>query len=669
MQGLSVWARKAGVTERGLPFNPRLVVPLICFALIVLNVVHDWQSRSASLRSVQAMNRSLAHSLVRQAEDTISSADSVLVGLAAQVERGGHTLDLSDQLGREMAAQVAQSDSLVDLSIYDAEGNLVLSSSPFAPGINLFDQSFFQHHLSNTDLHAFLGPPVTSQSRTSWKVTVSRRLESEEHRFVGVVAASLSSAYFEQQYRALGLGANSAVTAFRTDGTLLFRYPGDISYLGRSYAKEAMFRLWSPTRPAAFHQYFARADGIERVAAFDTSRKYPVIVNVAASMQDALADWRRETLWDMVEYGVLGSLVVWLGRRVERQARRQREADRARAENELHFRLLTEMSGDMVTRVDADGMRTYVSPASDRLLGFGADELLNTRALQASNAADVPGVESFLTALREGAGSDMTLAYRAAHRDGREIWVEANIRVTHDPETGRTNGAVMISRDITARKALEAGLQSLAATDALTGLANRRRLDEVLHNEWRRAAREGTPLSLALMDVDLFKAYNDRYGHLAGDECLRQLAQTLSRVFRRPGDLLARYGGEELAAVLPATESGGAWDVAEAARDAVEQAGLVHEGNPVRGTVTVSVGVSTSYPVPEQDAAAGVEKLLRTADMALYEAKHAGRNRVESNQSLSPSVLHRQRAERDGPPWVPMSRQWDEHGATTADDG
>ncbi len=168
-------------------------------------------------------------------------------------------------------------------------------------------------------------------------------------------------------------------------------------------------------------------------------------------------------------------------------------------------------------------------------------------------------------------------------------------------------------------------LKNLALLDGLTGVANRRRFDEALPSEWRRCARNQAPLSLAMVDVDRFKGFNDRYGHLAGDDCLRQVAQALSGALHRPADLIARFGGEEFVLLLPETDAVGATRVAEAARSAAARLGIVHESSPPAGIVTVSLGVATADPVPAGAEAAAVVDL---ADRLLYQAKGLGRNRA-----------------------------------------
>ena len=167
-------------------------------------------------------------------------------------------------------------------------------------------------------------------------------------------------------------------------------------------------------------------------------------------------------------------------------------------------------------------------------------------------------------------------------------------------------------------------LAALSSTDALTGLANRRRFDEAWAEEWQRAARQGASLALLLIDVDHFKAYNDHYGHQAGDECLRRVAAVLAGVARRAGELVARYGGEEFVVVLPGADATTAREFAERLRMAVEAEAMPHAHSPAAPVVTISMGVAAGQPRHETDA----EALLKEADVALYLAKRQGRNQV-----------------------------------------
>ena len=165
-------------------------------------------------------------------------------------------------------------------------------------------------------------------------------------------------------------------------------------------------------------------------------------------------------------------------------------------------------------------------------------------------------------------------------------------------------------------------LSTLSTTDSLTGLANRRKFDEVWQTEWQRSVRQGMPLAVIMLDVDFFKRYNDHCGHQAGDACLQQVAHILAAGVQRAGELVARYGGEEFVLVLPGARLGDAQASAERIRAAVQAAAIAHPASPLGPCVTVSVGFAADTPRLGEDP----ERLLRAADAALYQAKAQGRN-------------------------------------------
>jgi len=222
----------------------------------------------------------------------------------------------------------------------------------------------------------------------------------------------------------------------------------------------------------------------------------------------------------------------------------------------------------------------------------------------------------------------------------------------------RLRSALMLKQELDGRKAREQelltvtrqlqeaneALHRLSALDALTGLANRRHFNEFLLQEWHRAQREASPLSLVMIDVDSFKAYNDHYGHRRGDDCLRQVGASLRSVVKRPGDLAARYGGEEFALILPQTGITGAGSVAETLRRKVETLQIEHSRAALHKRVTLSLGVASL--IPERQS--GPDILIECADQALYRAKRAGRNRVEVYRAPRPGEL--QESQQDA--WV-----------------
>jgi len=199
------------------------------------------------------------------------------------------------------------------------------------------------------------------------------------------------------------------------------------------------------------------------------------------------------------------------------------------------------------------------------------------------------------------------------------VVLNAKIRALQRLESMRTKQLEM-SRDLASANR---ELEKLSRQDGLTGIANRRYFDSYLVTEVRRAAREKAPVSLILSDVDHFKAFNDCYGHQAGDDCLRRVAAALSSAGRRPADLAARYGGEEFAMVLPGTVLDGAVDVAQAVSRVIGGLAIPHARSAVDQNVTLSQGVVSL--IPEKESAS--EDLIQHADQALYQAKQQGRNR------------------------------------------
>ncbi len=299
--------------------------------------------------------------------------------------------------------------------------------------------------------------------------------------------------------------------------------------------------------------------------------------------------------------------------------------------SERRFRLLAEASSDIIVLTDLGGKRHYVSPAAKEVVGWTPEQVLGGSFRELTHPDDIPLLERLFEDCLRGA-PPRSLEYRFRKADGSYLWLEINPRLYHDPDTGQPAGFVNVARDISLRKAEEEEqqrtfeiIEQMAISDALTGIANRRHFDLVLEREWLRAAREQSDLALLLIDVDRFKPYNDVYGHLTGDECLRQVVAAIKPLICRPADLLARYGGEEFVVVLPNTDAKGAGQMAEWIREAVEKCRLPHPGNPPHAVITLSVGCAAMTP---QSGVAHVD-LLEAADRALYRAKSSGRNRVQ----------------------------------------
>jgi diguanylate cyclase (GGDEF)-like protein/PAS domain S-box-containing protein len=288
--------------------------------------------------------------------------------------------------------------------------------------------------------------------------------------------------------------------------------------------------------------------------------------------------------------------------------------------------------------LDAGSRVTIWNRACERLTGVPAAEVLGTREHwrcffddQRPTLADllIEGRDAEVPQLhpRQGGANHLSAeGWCDMPRMGRRSYLAADASPIYD-ERGRLSAAVQTLRDMTDEKTAQVALEQLATRDGLTGLANRRCFDDTLHAEWARALRQHQPLSLLMVDVDNFKAYNDAHGHLGGDECLKRIATAVASEMRT-NDLVARYGGEEFAVILPNQSLKGAASVAERIRTRVEQLQVPNRLIPGQH-VTVSIGAATALASPENSAS----ELVAIADAALYRAKHMGRNRISLPQA------------------------------------
>jgi len=291
--------------------------------------------------------------------------------------------------------------------------------------------------------------------------------------------------------------------------------------------------------------------------------------------------------------------------------------------------LVSENSRDAIIVADLSGHRSYGSAAAASISGWKPEELMTAEGIELIHPDDRERAQAIMRELNSGTEGAM-IECRVRKEDGEYIWVEASLRVIKGHGHGEPSRVLNIVRDISQRKEAELKLkeaydavEAMAVTDSLTGLANRRHFDQYLATEWRRSARDRQPLSLIMMDVDHFKLFNDSYGHVRGDGCLKQIAEACMDVVSRPGDLVARFGGEEFAVILPNTDNEGAAKVAQEICDSVSVRRLPHCCSET-GVVTISLGCATLIPKFGKHA----HDLIESADRALYEAKEQGRNRV-----------------------------------------
>ncbi len=310
-------------------------------------------------------------------------------------------------------------------------------------------------------------------------------------------------------------------------------------------------------------------------------------------------------------------------------------------ESEDKYRSILNASPDDITITDMNGRIDMVSPASKKMYGYeeAFEGFVGMHIVDFIVPDDVKRAKSNIEQMYQG-GHSKPNEYLAVRKDQSTFHIEVNSGYIYN-SNGKPIKMVFIIRDITERKLAEYKIQKLvqqlelerntahqnSITDSLTGLANRRYFDDMLTTEFYRMKRSESNMSLIMLDVDYFKKFNDTYGHLAGDECLRQIGNVLKLIVGRVTDIAARYGGEEFVVILPDTEENGAIMIAERIRRAVIELAIPHSESDISEWITVSIGVATvsaaSVTSPEQ--------VVTLVDEALYRAKKGGRNQIQEN--------------------------------------
>jgi diguanylate cyclase (GGDEF)-like protein/PAS domain S-box-containing protein len=295
------------------------------------------------------------------------------------------------------------------------------------------------------------------------------------------------------------------------------------------------------------------------------------------------------------------------------------------------YKTLLESTRAIPWKIDWASMRfAYIGPQIEPLLGWTPESWLTVQDwADRIHPDDRERVVGFCVAQSQ-AGVDHEADYRALRPDGSYVWIRDVVHVVRDAEQG-VEALVGFMFDISERKRseeevlrLQAELHDLSFKDGLTSLANRRHFDQLMEREWAEARRNCQPLSLVMIDIDYFKQYNDRYGHLQGDACLKQVADLLASSATRARDAIARFGGEEFALVLPETGAADALKIAERCRSVLADARIAHAGSDVDPMLTVSIGAGTVIPGHGDASLAWIESV----DRRLYRAKATGRNRI-----------------------------------------
>lgn len=295
------------------------------------------------------------------------------------------------------------------------------------------------------------------------------------------------------------------------------------------------------------------------------------------------------------------------------------------------YKTLLESTKAIPWRIDWKTMSfTYIGPQIEELLGWKPESWVNADDWATRmHDEDRDFVVNFCVSQSRD-GIDHEADYRALTASGGYVWIRDVVHVVRN-EAGEVDSLVGFMFDISERKKnkqellrLQRELEELSYKDALTDIANRRMFELMIEREWASAYRNQRPLSLIFLDIDFFKQYNDCYGHLGGDECLKRVATLLCGGANRAQDIVARYGGEEFVMILPETDNNAACQIAEKCRKLILDAQIPHAKSSVSAYLTVSQGVGAIVPTENDTSAAFIESV----DKLLYQAKQKGRNTV-----------------------------------------
>jgi diguanylate cyclase (GGDEF)-like protein/PAS domain S-box-containing protein len=559
-----------------------------------------------------------------------------------------HAAEHRAAIGAVLRLHGARFPELVGYRVISADGTILYEEEGETVSGDVRDRDYYRSLVADPGRGVVFSEVVSGRLSGRGVLVAALAVRDGEGRLAGVIAAPLDLDYLRSMFEAVNLGPQAVITFRRSDdGRLVLRRPARPDAVNRVLTANPLHQRIESGDAEGSIRYRAALDGVERIYAYRRVGDYPFYVAVGIAGDDYLAGWRH-TAWLGGATALLLALALgWLLVRLLRTQREEAAIGHRLAESEARYRMLAENSHDVIWTLDIPSRRfTYVSPSVVDLRGYTWQEALGQTLAETLTEESAARVERDIVQRlqRMSAGERRTQVVTSELdqrcKDGSVVSTEVVSSYLLDAD-GVPRTILGITRNVSERKAaeqllrdsnrqmqmqleeiqrLQAALREQAVRDPLTGLYNRRYLDETLEREISRARRDGLPLSVVMLDIDHFKRINDTHGHQLGDEVLRLLGRTLLGDIRLE-DVACRYGGEEFLILLPAMPLEAAVARAEGWRRAVASLALARDGHLVR--FTVSLGVAT-FPVH----GATPDELTRCADLALYRAKREGRDRV-----------------------------------------
>lgn len=587
-------------------------VAILCACVAAGLIYKAVDGRQAALRQNELELQNLAHSVAAHAFQSIRGVDLTLDAVADQMRYA--PAPEAERMLRFLRLRRQELPQVRDFGVLDTTGHWLCATFPTRSSEDHSGQTYFSVPRDVEGTAVQISAPLIFRQSGPPTVIVSRRLSREDGSFAGVALATLDLSALAGFYKTFEIGRIGRISLTRIDGKLIA--DSRDAAPGTEISSQIMNSLIG-AGIAGRGELVSPLDGIPKVLAWEQSYNYPLIATVSRPRSEVLAGWRKTLQSDLIVALTLVAAVVMVGVVLALQFNHRTRTERRLAEGEAKFRLLTENAGDVVMQCERDGTICYVSPSLERILGWRVSDWIGQHH-GAFVHADDHAVAAAAIERAASAHALISATYRVLKSDLTHLHVEARLR-----RAGQCD-IIACLRDVSERQRMEDELRvlnrqlgSLASTDGLTGLANRRALDAALSE-----IADEAPFAVLMIDVDDFKPFNDHFGHIRGDDCLKEVAAIVERLTRESNAFAARYGGEEFAVILPASTPQRAEVVADTLRLAVRGLAIAHPAAPLR-VVTVSIGISFR-------ARGGRDPLdvLREADLALYEAKRLGRNRT-----------------------------------------
>lgn len=607
----------------------RLAVVLAVGAVFAcLGIWAEYTNWQRLLQSANTRQMETARAMALHTDDILALAQQPLNNLSAHARDALGDEAKMQHLLEEMLRVVKTSPLLRSLAYADAQGRLIGSTfAANSAGMDLSDREYFLFHKSNASTQPRFGLPSQSQTNGRWFLPISQRIDNPDGSLAGIMIATIDMDHFSRFIETFEVNEENAFALLRKDGAILLRLPIDLKAMGANVADSTLYRDQIMKKLRGNYEYVSRFDGTKRISGFYRSTDTGVTAIATQTKASIFDDWLKQSKYPWLSIILAYLIGTAMAIRWIRQIELREIGDQKVAAREAEFRLIANASPDVIEKISLAGVRQYVSPAAARIFERDTESVIGASVLDDRDDQTKSAWQDALAKVQSGSSTECIL-YRHQRMDGTMIWLESVISCFRSDDNNEPDGIVVITRDVTRQQMMKQELNALATTDELTRLFNKRYFNTQLSSTLAAARANQQSVSLILLDLDRFKAYNDTYGHLAGDCALRDVAAVIPPQLIGTGGLAARYGGEELVVLLPNTDAEETMRIAENIRKAIAALKIEHAGNLPWGHVTVSSGYATALP----SQAFSENDLITQADRALYGAKAAGRNRSQDDE-------------------------------------